>query len=181
MAMMTRLPLTTSDATAIVLTIDPALDAWSDEQRARYLGTGEGPAPPADATVIRIRAMGWTERRQVQRACASGLWSERGAELHRQFVEAMAAAPDRAAAVGDEYRRSLSLADRAELDRASVLQLEHDDALAETCVVDVREGVQVQRWRDFLDSLDPATARRVLYEVVHHVHRISRVQDRQRF
>lgn len=182
MAMMSRLPMTTREPVSVVLTIDPALEAWTDEQRARYLAAGEGPAPPSDATVIRIRPMGWAQRREVQRACAGGLWSARGGELHRQFIEAMVeAGPGHAGAAGDAFRLGLSLADRVELDRAAVLQLEHDHALAAACVVDVREGTHTEEWGRFLDTLATETVQRVLFEVVRHIHRISRLDGRQRF
>lgn len=183
------LPLraTTRDTADVVLTVDESVKAtWSEEERARYLLLGEPPKSglPRDATLFRIRPMRWAERRAARDATASGHYSARGAELLEQYIEAMrkaGAAKKDVRLAGDRFRRKLSLADRRELDGASITQFHHDEALCEQCVVEVIESGRREPWAEVVDQLDGALVTQAISELARHINRISRLSPAQAF
>lgn len=167
------LAMTVKDTAEIVITCDDAVvKAWPDEgARARYPYTGEAPGPiPRDATVIKVRPMGWAERKSARDATFSGRYSVRGGELATTYRVEMI----KSEAGADEWRRSLSMEDRRELDQHALLQLESDEAVAAACVVEVRQGARVLSWVQLLECLtDGTTASTVIRQVARHVSRIS--------
>lgn len=191
--------LTTRDPAQIVLTIDASVRAaWTPEDCARYLALGELPTggkAPAGATRFALRPMGWAERRAARDASANGLYSARGNDLLGEFIAAFIAGRDAAAAAGadeaaqeragrdagDAFRRALDLDDRTELDRASVLNLTHDEALVAACCTAVIDGDRSQSWRDFADEVDSALMPGVITELARHIRRLSQVSTRQAF
>ncbi|MCB9553497.1 MAG: hypothetical protein H6705_16770 [Myxococcales bacterium] len=183
------LPLraTTRDTADVVLTFDESIKAaWSEEERARYLLLGEMPKSgvPRDATIFRIRPMRWAERRAARDASANGHHSARGFELLGQYIEAMSkagAAKRDIRGAGDRFRRRLSLADRRELDGASITQLHHDEALCEQCVVEVIESGRREPWAEVVDQLDGALVSQAISELAQHIARISRLSPSQAF
>lgn len=191
--------LTTTEPAEVVLSFDESVRAaWSPDDCARYLHRGETPKgskAPAGATRFRIRPMGWAERRAARDASANGLYSARGNDLLEQYIAAIIAGRKRAADAdadeatqeragrdaGDVFRRALDLADRAELDRASVLNLTHDEALVGACCTAVIDGDRKESWRTFADQVDAALMAQVITELARHIRRISTVSTRQGF
>lgn len=170
---MLGLTMTTKDTLEIVVTCDEAvIKAWPDASaRARYPYTGELPGPiPRDATVIKVRPMGWAERKSARDSTFSGRYSVRGGELAATYRAEMI----KSEAGADEWRRALSMEDRRELDQHALLQLESDEAVAASCVVEVRQGARVLSWSQMLECLtDGTAASNVIRQVARHVSRIS--------
>ncbi|MEZ4436668.1 MAG: hypothetical protein R3F65_30065 [bacterium] len=178
-----------------MLTFDGSVEAaWDEKARAVYQLTGRAPDSglPREATRFVIRPMGWAERRAARDATASGLYTARGSELREAFIHAVRkgalaakeagdadvdGAADRA---GDVYRRSLSMDDRAELDRSNALVLDHDEVVVERCVVEVREGGRRLSWTELRELLAPSgLVTRAIQQLAVHITRISSLEAQQ--
>lgn len=165
-----RIHLTTKETANVCLSFDPAVEAaWSEEDRLEHRFGGAIPESgiPSDATIFAVRALGWGERREVRKGHASGLYSKRGLDLYNGEVKHFIDKQE-----GD-YRLALSVEDRRELERFSLLMNDRAEQICKIAVTEVKQGGKTYSFQQFLDGVPESVSVPAVAELSAHIERIS--------
>lgn len=168
-----RIHLTTKEVANVVLSFDPAVEAWSEVERLEHRFKGDVPESgiPEGATIFSIRSLGWGERREARKRYASGLYSKRGLDLYNGEVNHIL---DR---VEGDYRLSLSVDDRRELERFTLLMNERAEQICRLAVTEVLQDGKSYSIQEFLDGVPDDVSIPAISELSAHIERISALGD----